>query len=303
MRIAITGSSGMIGTAVAAHLKNQGHSITRILRQDTPAALNERVIRWDIPSRTIDARALAGHEVVIHLAGTNIAGHRWDSRYKEEIRSSRINGTLLISEAIARSSTPPKLLISASAVGFYGNITPPSYVDECSCMGKGFLSVVCDQWEKATKPAEVVGIRVVHMRLGLVLSAQGGALSKMLPVFRMGLGGRIGNGRQIISWIALEEIPRAIEHVIKMETLSGPVNFTAPNAVSNAQFTQALAECLSQPALLTVPAFVIRMLLGEMGGMLLLEGAKVVPNRLLESGYRFLYPEVKTALKACLRET
>lgn len=305
MRIAITGSTGLVGTAVAAYFQDRGHAITRVVhrRRGTirPGQLGYTVVAWDIPSRTIDKAGLEGQDVVIHLAGANIAAQRWTKGYKKLIYGSRVEGTAFLSETLAGLDKPPKLLISASAIGFYGNIEPPQCANELSNMGKGFLANVCLNWERSTRKAARLGIRLINMRLGMVLSKNGGALAKMLPVFKLGLGGRIGSGKQMMSWIALEEIPTAIEHVIQAESITGPVNFVAPQAVTNAEFTAILAQCLNRPAVFPVPSWAIRLLLGEMGQELLLWGANVCPQRLMASGYPFRYPDLKTALHSILR--
>lgn len=282
MRIAITGASGLIGTATAAYFQARGHAITRVSRQR--GRLN------------LDPASFEGQDVVIHLAGANIAGRRWNRRYKKLLYSSRIETTTRLCKVLAHMISPPQLLLCASATGIYGHIEPPAYVDESIFVGDGFLSKLCVDWEHSTHLAEEIGIRVVHMRFGIVLSPKGGALAKMLPVFRFGLGGRLGSGRQMMSWIALDEVPSAMEHVINTPDLSGAVNFVAPRAVSNAEFTRVLAKALRRPAFLPVPAPAIKLLFGEMGKELLLSGANVIPKRLSESGYVFRYADLETAL-------
>ncbi|MBI5150939.1 MAG: TIGR01777 family protein [Candidatus Omnitrophica bacterium] len=298
MRIAITGSRGLVGTALVEYFAQRGHAITRIVRQGMEAAPGSVV--WDLPSWRLDPAALAGQEVIIHLAGASIADHRWSEDYKQLICSSRVDGTTLLSQALAKVAPLPKLLISASAIGFYGHIEPPSYVDERSKVGRLFISSVCEKWEKSTWEAHNAGIRIIHMRLGLVLTKNGGVLAKMLPVFKMGLGGMLGSGRQIVSWVALEEIPPIVEHMINTSQLLGPVNVVSPHPVSNAEFTATLARCLGRPAAVPVPASLARLLFGEMGQELLLSGAKVVPTKLTASGYRFRYPELDTTLQHIL---
>jgi uncharacterized protein (TIGR01777 family) len=282
MRIAITGAKGLIGTAAATYFHARGHVITRISRQQ--GRLN------------LDPASFEDQDVVIHLAGANIAGQRWSKRYKKLLYSSRIEMTTQLCKVLANMSNPPQLFLSASAIGIYGHIEPPSYVDESIVMGDGFLYRLCSDWEHSTNLAEKVGIRVVHMRFGIVLSQKGGALGKMLPVFRFGFGGKLGSGKQMMSWIALDEVPAAMEHVINTPGLAGAVNFVAPKAVSNAEFTRVLGKVLRRPAFLPVPALAIKILFGEMGKELLLSGANVIPKRLLESGYVFRYPDLETAL-------
>lgn len=295
MRIAITGSTGLIGTAVAEYFQKQGHAITPLVR--SKSKVGKEAIYWDIPSQQIETDKLEGHDVVIHLAGANIAAKRWSPQFKEEIRASRIQGTTLLCNALASLKNPPKAIFSASAVGFYGNNTPHISIDEEHNVGNGFLPGVCAQWEKAAEPAESAGIRVVFMRFGVVLSPKGGAMAKMLPAFKQGLGGRLGMGTQMMSWIALNEIPPAIEYLISVPQVAGPVNFVSPQPVSNAEFTKILAKVIRRPAVFPFPAFGVRLLFGEMGQTLLLEGAKVIPRRLQESGYAFRYPDLETALE------
>ncbi len=267
---------------MAAYFQARGHTITRVSRQK--GHLN------------LDPPAFEGQDVVIHLAGTNIAGRRWSKRYKKLLYSSRIDTTTKLCKVLANMSSPPQLLLCASAIGIYGHIEPPAYVDEGILMGDGFLYKLCFDWEHSTHLAEEIGIRVVYMRFGIVLGQKGGALGKMLPVFRLGLGGRLGSGKQMMSWIALDEVPPAMEHVINTPGLSGPVNFVAPQAVSNTEFTRILAKALHRPAFLPVPALAIKILFGEMGKELLLCGARVLPKGLTESWYILRYPGLEEAL-------
>jgi len=299
MRIAITGSTGLIGTALVEWFSKNGHSITRIVRDSHPSGANRCVV-WDPNQRRIDAAALEGHDVVIHLAGESIASGRWTAERKARIRDSRIQGTSLISETLAKLSHRPRVLLSASAIGYYGNRDPNETLDESSKPGSGFLAEVCSQWEQATAPAQAAGIRVVNMRFGIVLSSRGGALAKMLPPFKLGVGGKIGSGNQIMSWIALDEIPTAVSHLIANEALSGPVNFVSPNPVSNAEFTRVLGRVLSRPTIFPVPALAAKIMFGEMADELLLGGARVIPKKLQESGYKFTYPNLEQALKQVL---
>lgn len=282
MRIAITGSSGLIGTAAAAYFQARGHAIMRVSRHRGHLDLGPA--------------SFEGQDVVIHLAGASIAGRRWNRHYKKLLYSSRVETTTQLCKVLANMNNPPQLLLCASAIGIYGYIEPPACVDEGLIMGDGFLYKLCIDWEHSTHLAEEIGIRVVHMRFGIVLSPRGGALAKMLPVFMLGLGGRLGSGKQMMSWVALDEVPTAMEHVINTPGLSGAVNFVAPKAVSNAEFTRILAKALRRPAFLPVPALVIKLLFGEMGKELLLSGANVIPKRLRESGYVFHYPDLETAL-------
>lgn len=294
MRIAITGSTGLIGTALVRHLRGQGHEITRVVRSRSGTPRD--AVQWDPASGEIDAAGLEGHDVVIHLAGESIASGRWTRARKARIRESRLRGTGLLSEALARLERRPRVLLSASAIGIYGSRRPDEPLDEDSPPGTGWLAELAVAWEAAAGPAADAGIRVVHMRFGVVLDPAGGMLQRLLPVFRLGLGGRLGNGRQVLSWIALDEIPRAALHLIGTESLAGPVNFVTPNPVDNAEFTRQLARVLGRPAFFHVPAAALRLAFGEMAEETILSSARVVPRRLLESGYEFAWPELDHAL-------
>jgi uncharacterized protein (TIGR01777 family) len=230
------------------------------------------------------------------LAGCNV-GEYWSPAYKKEILASRVQSTKLLCESVSHLVSKPKLLISASAIGFYGNHPPEEVLDEESPCAQGFLADVCRQWEEETNIAAQTGIRVVHLRLGVVLSKAGGAIAKMWLPFQLGVGGVLGNGRQMMSWVALDEIPYIIDHLIKTDKIKGAVNAVSPQAVSNAQFTKVLGQLMHRPTFLPVPGFAIRLLFGEMGQSLLLEGANVTPRRLQESGYQFHFADLKTALE------
>ena len=300
LHIAITGSTGLIGTAVTDVLHAEGHAITPIIRSSTPVRTNKRVIRWKILSGEIDRDKLEGHDVFIHLAGANIAGQNWTPAYKEEILESRVKSTRLLCNALVHMKQLPRLWICASAVGFYGHVPVSETRDERGPRGEGFLAQVCEQWEEATRPAELAGIRVIHLRFGVVLSSKGGALQKMLPIFKLGLGGNLGSGGQMMSWIALEDIPRIISHILNHEKLTGPVNAVAPKPVTNREFTQTIGKILNRPAILPVPEFMVKWMFGEMGQTLLLSGANVVPGKLLQSGFNSNYPDIQSALSHCL---
>ena len=300
MNIAITGSTGLIGNAVTEYFRGLGHTITRICRVDSDVSPDETVIQWDIKSGNIDTARLAGQDAIIHLAGANIVAQKWSTEYKEEIYNSRINGTRLLCQTLVKFKFLPKIFLSASAVGFYGVHSSSDHLDESSSVGIDFLSGVCDQWEKATRSAQQAGIRVVHMRFGVVLSSKGGALAKMLPPFKLGLGGPIGSGRQMMSWIALDEIPLIIKHLIDNENISGIVNVVSPGAVSNYEFTKILGKTIHRPTIFPLPPFVVKYLFGEMGETLLLGGQRVLPKQLIDSGYEFKYPSLEEALRTCL---
>lgn len=297
MRIAVTGSTGMVGSAVVERLTRSGHEVVRVVRGGSGAGKGS--IRWDLAAGTIDAAGLEGIDAAIHLAGENISAGRWNAARKTAIRDSRVKGTSLLCDALAGCSRPPGVLICASATGYYGD-RGEELLTEDSPPGSGFLAEVCREWEGACAPAVRKGIRVVHLRTGVVLSAEGGALAKMLPLFRAGLGGVLGNGRQYMSWVALEDLAGIVLHALAREELRGPVNAVAPRPVTNREFTRALAGRLSRPAFLPVPAFALRLALGEMADALLLSGARVVSRRLEETGYRFLHPEIGEALEAVL---
>jgi hypothetical protein len=296
MRIAITGATGMIGSKLIAFLLAQGHQMAVITRRSSYHQAQTSVIIWDPNLNYIEIEQLEGFDVVIHLAGTNV-GEYWSPEHKKSILESRTLSTRLLCESLAKVVSKPKLLISASAIGFYGNHPPQEFLDENSPLGKGFLADVCGQWEAQTHVAAQAGIRVVRMRLGVVLSKTGGALSKMRLPFQLGIGGRLGNGRQMMSWVALDEIPYVVDHLIKNRQISGAVNVVSPQAVSNAQFTKTLGKIIHRPTVLPVPGFVIRLLFGEMGQNLLLEGAHVLPRRLQESGYQFHLADLEAALE------
>jgi uncharacterized protein (TIGR01777 family) len=236
---------------------------------------------------------------VVHLAGANIAAGRWTPARKAEIRDSRVEGTRSLCQALARLAHPPQVLASASAVGFYGDRGTETLTEE-SVAGTGFLPGVCQAWEAAAEPATRVGIRVVHLRFGMILSPAGGALRKMLLPFRLGGGGRVGSGAQFVSWIAIDDVLGAIEHVLREESLHGPVNVVAPESVTNAEFTRSLGRVLRRPTLIPLPAFAARLAFGEMADALLLASARVMPARLRASGYRFRFPELEGALRHLL---
>jgi uncharacterized protein (TIGR01777 family) len=296
MNILVTGASGLIGTALVASLTSGGHEVTRLVRRQPTAG--EKAARWDPMAGTIEASAIEGVDAVVHLAGENIA-ERWTPAKKANIRDSRVKGTQLLCETLARLSSPPKILVSASAIGYYGDRGEAILTDD-SPPGRGFLSEVCRAWEAATEPARQQGIRVVQLRMGVVLSAAGGALAKILPPFRLGLGGVLGSGRQYMSWIALDDVVGAIQHVIITEALQGPTNAAAPRAVTNQEFTKTLGKVLGRPTVFPLPAFAARLMFGEMADELLLASARIQPIKLLASGYQFRYPELEDALRHLL---
>ena len=300
MRLAITGSTGLVGSAVVAVLSAAGHEVVPLVRR-APAP-GEKAVRWDPVRREIDAAGLEGHDAVLHLAGENVGSGRWTTARKAAIRDSRVNGTHLLCDVLAGLARPPETLACASAVGYYGDRGEETLTEE-SPPGTGYLADVCREWEAASGPAARKGIRVVALRIGMVLSSKGGALPRMLPLFRAGLGGVIGTGSQYVSWVALDDLPGIFLHAVQRGDLSGPVNAVAPRPVTNREFTEALGKVLSRPTPLPVPAFALRLGVGrEMADTLLLSSARAVPRRLEETGYRFRFPELGAALHHILRK-
>jgi len=253
---------------------------------------------WNPAAGQIDLGSAGDIDAVIHLAGETIA-QRWSSEAKRRIRDSRVEGTRLLSEALAKMPAPPKVLICASATGFYGD-RGEEWLDEKSTSGRGFLPEVCQEWESAANPARARGIRVVHLRLGIVLTPKGGALARMLPPFRSGIGGRLGDGRSYWSWIALDDLLEAIQRALADASLQGPVNVVSPNPVTNAEFTKTLGRVLNRPRILPVPRFAVELLFGEMGREAILSSFRVKPTKLIESGFRFRFPDLESALRHLL---
>lgn len=300
MKVLITGSSGLIGSAMIPFLVSGGHEVARLVRPSSSSAAKQAgELAWNPSAGTIEESRLEGFDALIHLAGENIGARRWTEVQKHRLVESRAAGTRLLSERLSRLKHPPYVLLSASAVGFYED-RGEEWLDEGSSPGKGFLADLVKQWEAATTAAAQRGIRVIHMRFGMVLAPTGGVLARMLTPFRLGLGGRIGSGRQYQSWIAMDDVLGALRHLIAHVELSGAVNVTSPNPVTNSEFTKALGRALSRPTLAPLPAFAARLALGEMADELLLKGARVRPSKLLESGYSFLYPHLEGALRHLL---
>ncbi|MDX1968452.1 MAG: TIGR01777 family oxidoreductase [Planctomycetaceae bacterium] len=293
MKILVTGASGLVGTSLSAFLTTGGHEVLRLTRS-APRDAND--ISWNPESGTIDPVRLDGLDAVVHLAGENIAGARWSAAVKQRIRDSRVKGTRMLCEALARLARPPKTLICASAIGFYGN-RGEEVLREGSPAGTGYLADVCREWEEACAPARSAGIRVVNLRIGVVLSAKGGALQKMLFPFKMGGGGVIGSGKQYWSWVAIDDVVGAIHHCLQHEEISGPVNATAPQPSTNLEFTKILGKVLHRPTVIPMPGFAARIALGEMATDLLLSSARVVPETLERSGYQFRCPSLEGALR------
>ena len=298
LTIAISGSSGLIGTALTTRLRADGHTVMPMVR----TTAREGEIHYDPRNGVLDPESLVGVDAVVHLAGAGIGDRRWTDRYRREILESRTLSTSLIAEAMASvaSRGGPRVLLSGSAIGFYG-ATGDEELNERSTAGDGFLADVCRAWEAATSPAEDAGVRVVHLRTGIVLSPRGGALKKLLPLFRFGLGGRMGSGRQWQSWISLNDEVGAIVFLLTAD-ISGAVNLTAPAPVTNAEFTKVLASTLSRPALVPVPSFGPKLLLGgELADALLFTGQRVLPERLTDAGYSFEHPTLSEALGTLLQ--
>lgn len=295
LRLAVTGASGLIGSSLVPALTAAGHRVTRLVRS-APAADE---IRWNPAAGELDPDRLEGMDGVVHLAGENIAGGWWTTERKRRILESRVQGTRLLAGVLAGLQSPPRVLVSASAVGYYGDRGDRILTEE-SPPGEGFLADVAEVWESATEPARLVGIRVVNLRLGIALTPAGGALAQMLRPFRLGLGGPLGNGRQWMSWIALDDAIGALLHALATETLVGPVNAVAPEPVTNADFTRTLGRVLHRPTVFRVPAPVLRLALGEMADALLLSSTRVLPHRLQGSGYRFRHPSLEGALRHVL---
>ncbi len=295
--LAVSGSGGLVGSALVRSLEHGGHRVVRLVRSESAAGRDE--VRWDPASRTIDAEGLRGLDGVVHLAGENIAAKRWSSRQKDRIRRSRVDGTRLIAETLAGLDQPPKLLVNASAIGFYGD-RGEEILDEESPSGSGFLADSCVAWEAATEPARQARIRVALLRIGVVLSSEGGALRKMLPAFKLGLGGRLGHGRQFMSWVALDDLVRAVEYVLHNPTLAGPINVVAPRAVRNREFTRVLGRVLRRPTVFPVPAPLLRLALGQMADELLLSSARITPARLHAAGFSFRWGDLEAALRSQL---
>ena len=293
-RIVVSGSSGPIGRALLPALKARGSEVTRLVRSPQPGSGQ---IVWD-PARPLSPDLVSGFDAVIHLAGESIVG-RWTDAKKRRILESRRQGTGHLAEAIAKSSQPPRVFISASAIGFYGH-RGDEILREDSPSGEGFAAEICRQWEAAAQPASQAGIRTAQMRIGVVMSADGGALPEMLTPFRLGLGGKLGNGRQWWAWVSARDVVGAILHVLNHESLSGPVNTVAPNPVTNAEFTRILASALHRPAIFPMPAFVVRRIFGEMGEELFLGSQRVEPAKLAASRYQFQNPDLENALRDIL---
>lgn len=296
MRILLTGSSGLIGRALLSYLASDGHIVVCLTRLKANAM--GRHITWDPENGSIDPDDLENFDAVVHLAGEPILG-RWTKAKKARILESRVRGTLLLSDSLAHLHSRPMVLVSASAVGYYGDRGDQA-LDEDSNAGSLYLSEVAKAWEAATEPASRHGIRVVNLRIGFVLSKSGGGLTRMLLPFKLGLGGRVGSGRQYLSWVTVDDVVAAISHTILADSLRGPVNCVAPQPVTNREFTKALGRGLWRPTLLPLPTFAARIMFGEMADNLLLASVRAEPKRLTQTGYQFKFPELQPALRHVL---
>ena len=282
LSIAISGSHGLVGSALIPFLESQGHRIVRLARNRT--------------TNLIDASPIESCSTVIHLAGESVASGRWTEARKKVLKESRVDNTRLLAEAIASQKNPPRVFLCASATGFYGN-RGDEILNEENPKGEGFLSDLASEWEAACEPAKRAGIRVVNLRFGMILSPSGGALAKMLPIFKLGLGGSLGSGRQWMSWITLPDVVSIIHHLLTHDDIGGPVNVVSPNPVTNHEFTKALGKALKRPAFMPAPALALKLILGEMADELLLSSQRVMPKKLLDAGYRFEQADLEEALR------
>lgn len=311
MKIVVGGSTGLVGTALVAFLKSNGHDVVRLVRNQRSTSQNSSSgadasstgsdIAWDPDANELDASSLAGADAVVHLGGHNIASGRWTVARKKLMLDSRVNSAGLIARTITSMENPPKTFVCASAIGFYGD-RDQDVMTEASEPGPDFISDLCQQWEQATAAAREAGVRVVNMRIGVVISTEGGALHKMLTPFKLCGGGIVGNGRQWWSWIALADLVGVILHCVETDSLSGPVNVAAPGIVQNREFTKTLGRVLKRPTIVPMPAFVVKTIFGEMGKELLLASTRVDSKKLIDSGYQFQFAELEPALRHLLEK-
>ena len=298
LTVAVSGASGLVGSALSSSMVDRNWKLKRLVRDKRRESESDNIM-WNLDAGIVDVSSFSSVDAVVHLAGENIATGRWTAAKKRRIRDSRVMGTRRLCESLAALPKPPSVLVSASAIGYYGERDDQS-LDEAEPPGLGFLPEVCTEWERATQPAADAGIRVVHLRIGVVLSPDGGALKQMLLPFQLGLGGKIGSGRQYWSWISLPDLVHAIQFAIGTESLSGPVNAVAPNAVTNAEFTRTLGRVLRRPTLFPLPGLVARMVLGEMANDLLLSSIRVTPDRLQRADFEFQHPDLESAFRFVL---
>jgi uncharacterized protein len=291
--VAVTGATGLIGAALVTRLRARGHIVRRLLRSTRESQADD--VLWDVTGSALPRQALAGVDAIVHLAGEPVA-HRWTSARKRAIRDSRVRGTEQLATAVLAMERRPRVVISGSAIGFYGD-RGDALLDETAPPGDDFLARVCVDWERAAAPVEAAGVRLVHLRTGIVLSPNGGALARLLPIFRLGGGGPLGGGRQWMSWISLHDEVRAIEHALFTESMRGAANLVSPNPVTNAEFATTLGRVLARPAFVPVPAFAIELIYGEMARATLLSGQRVMPRALLAAGFEFDQPTLEGALR------
>lgn len=304
MKIIVSGATGLIGRELVQRLAAKGHDVTCLVRGRIEWQAWDRmsVVRWDVERGVIeDVSKLEAHDAVVHLAGEPVAEGRWTEEKKRRIRDSRVQGTKFLVETCAKLKEPPRAFLSSSAIGFYGFNHADEILTEASPAGSDFLARVCVEWEDAARPAEAFGARTVYLRTGVVLTKEGGALAKLLPIFKLGAGGKVGDGQQFMSWIEFDDELRAIEFLLDNKEAKGAFNLTAPQPVTNAEFTDTLARVLSRPAFFKVPAFAAKLGFGEMADSLLLGGARVVPERLQAAGFQFKFPQLEPALRSLLK--
>ena len=300
MKIIISGATGLVGTALARTLRDEGHSVARLVRAGSVAVAGD--IQWDPANSKIDLAALEGADAVVNLNGASIGGGRWTPERKKLLRTSRVETTRFLVDSMSRLRQKPRAFVSASAIGFYGS-RGDEVLTEASASGADFLSGLSREWEQEAERAESFGIRTAILRFGIILSSRGGALPRMLTPFKMGAGGRLGDGKQWMSWIALDDVIGIIRWAIADSQVKGPVNVVAPNPVQNSEFTRVLAKVLHRPAIFPAPAFALRLMLGEMADALLLGSQRVRPEKLLESGYKFRFEKLEPALQATLAKS
>jgi uncharacterized protein (TIGR01777 family) len=296
-KVLLSGASGMLGKALAKTLKQQGMNLFRLVR-GAPDALDQ--LHWNpVTNELPDSGHLEGLSAAVHLSGANVASRRWSAAYKREMTESRVTTTRVLSQALAKLRNPPSVLVAASAVGFYGN-RGDQMLNESAVQGTGYFPDLCAEWEAATRPAEDAGIRVVHLRFAMVLGPAGGALAKLAPMFRLGLGGPLGSGRQWMSWISEDDAVAAALLALKNPSVSGPINVASPNPVTNAEFTRELGHAVHRPAIIPAPAFALRLAFGEMADEALLASTRAIPKRLVDAGFQFTYPTLPQAFAAAL---
>ena len=302
LRIAVSGTSSLIGSHVVPSLTESGHEVIPMVNSRRERDDQDRSIYWSYQERTVETDKLKGVDAVIHLAGERTAAFRWNERTKMEVYTSRVRGTQLISEALADMDDPPAVFLSASDVGIYGDRGDEVLTEESPVGQEGFLTAVCRDWELATHPAREAGVRTILMRLGILLTPEGGLMEYITPHFKLGLGGRIGDPNQYVPWIALEDVVQSVHHLLETDELEGPVNITAPEPVTTSEFARVLADVLSRPAVLNISASIVKLLLGNAAEEFVLKSARVRPKRLEETEYQFLYPTLEEALRHQLRK-